>query len=622
MTSTRDIRRLRGAPGGRSARAGLNAQAGWVAAALVLAGCVGACGEAALDDAAEAPPPSDLSALADRFWDAYLAWNPLQATYLGAHRLDDRVRDISPAGRNNRTREVRAFVDALAAIDFASLPPEERLTWLALDHQLRGEIARQTCDLEVWVVDHREGFQLDFLNIVGAQPLETPVDGERMIRRWNAFADYIDDHISNLRTGLETGRVAARASVNRTIIQLDALLERPVEEWPIYAPAGTRLDSWPEGTRHDFRAGIREAASERIRPAYARLRDFLRDELYPHSRAGERIGLSSLPGGAACYEALIRDLTTLDLTPRQIHERGLAELEAIHAELRALGSEVFGTSDLAEIQARLRSDPEMFFRWPGEIVQMAEEAYARASVAMPEWFGTRPRTPMVIRPIPLYEAPHSVLAYYREPAPDGTRPGTYYVNTYRPEIRPRYQADVLSFHEAIPGHHLQTAIAQEVTDLPEFRKHLGSVAFVEGWALYAERLADEMGLYADDLSRIGLASYDAWRASRLVVDTGIHAFGWTREQAIDFVRDNTLLAAVNIENEVDRYITSPAQALAYKLGQLEISRLREKSEARLGAAFSVAEFHDRVLENGALSLPALGDAINRWLEELQEADEQ
>ena len=602
MTSTRETGRL------SSERSGL------LAVLILVAGGITACGRGAADTP-EPPVQSDLSALSDRFWDAYLAWNPLQATYLGAHRLDDRVRDISSSGRNNRRREVRAFVDALAAIDFSSLPPDERLTHLALDHQLRGEIAQQMCDLEVWVVDHREGFQLDFLNIVGAQPLDTPVDGERMIRRWNAFADYIDDYISNLRAGLETGRVAARASVNRTIVQLDALLGRPVQEWPIYAPAGTRLDAWPEGTRHDFRDGIREAATERIRPAYARLRDFLRDELYPHSRASGKIGLSSLPGGRACYEALIRDLTTLDLSPDDIHHQGLAELEGIHQELRALGSRVLGTSDLAEIQARLRSDPEMFFRWPGEIVQMADEAYARAAVAMPDWFGTPPRTQMVIRPIPLYEAPQSVLAYYREPAPDGSRPGTYYVNTYRPEIRPRYQADVLSFHEAIPGHHLQTAIAQEVEGLPEFRKHLGSVAFVEGWALYAERLADEMGLYTDDLSRIGLTSYDAWRASRLVVDTGIHAFGWTREQAIEFVRENTLLAEVNIENEVDRYITSPAQALAYKLGQLEISRLRAKAEAQLGESFSIAEFHDRVLENGALSLPALGDAIDSWLAE-------
>ena len=368
MTSTRDGSRLAAGATGR------------IVAVILMAGGIAACERGSAETGAPAPL-SDLSVLSDRFWDAYLSWNPLQATYLGEHRLSDRVRDISPAGRSNRRREVGALMDALAAIDLASLRPGNRLTYLALDHQLSTEVAEQTCDLEVWVVDHREGFQLDFLNIVGAQPLETPVDGERMIRRWNAFADYIDDYISNLRTGLETGRVAARASVNRTIVQLDALLERPVEEWPIYAPAGTRLDAWPEGTRHDFRAGIREAASERIQPAYARLRDFLRDELYPHSRTGAAVGLSSLPGGSACYEAMIRTFTTLDLTPAEIHAQGLAELESVHDELRTLGEEVLGTSDLKEIQQRLRSDPEMFFRWPGGIARMSDSRSSAETTA-------------------------------------------------------------------------------------------------------------------------------------------------------------------------------------------------------------------------------------------------
>ena len=587
--------------------------AGRVVAAIVLLSVTFAGCDRGSAETTTPAMPSDLSALSDRFWDAYLSWNPLQATYLGEHRLDDRVRDISPAGREARRREVAALSNALAAIDFAAQSAEDRLTYLALDHQLQGQIAQQTCDPEVWVVDHREGFQLDFLNVATAQPLDTPVDGGRMVRRWNAMADYVDDHISNLRTGLETGRVAAQSPMSRTIVQLDALLERPVEEWPIYAPAGRQLDDWPEGTRHDFREAIREAATERIRPAYARLRDFLRDELYASARTGSAAGLSGLPGGVDCYIAMIKDLTTIDLTPDDIHERGLIELERVHLEIERLGEKVLGTSDLSEIQARLRSDPTMHFRWPAEIVQMADAAYARAEAAMPDWFGIQPQAELVIRPIPLYEAPQSVLAYYRQPAPDGSRPGTYYVNTYRPEIRPRYQAEVLSFHEGIPGHHLQTSIAQEVAGLPEFRKHLGSTAYVEGWALYSERLADEMGLYSSDLSRLGLLSYDAWRASRLVVDTGIHAFGWTRDQAIRFVRDNTLLAETNIENEVDRYITSPAQALTYKLGQMEILRLRAEAQSRLGSAFSISDFHDRVLENGALSLPALREAIETWL---------
>jgi uncharacterized protein (DUF885 family) len=310
---------------------------------------------------------------------------------------------------------------------------------------------------------------------------------------------------------------------------------------------------------------------------------------------------------------MIRDQTSLDRDPGEIHQIGLGELARIQDDIRALGARTLGTSDLAEIQRRLRNDPAMHFRWPGEIISSAEAANERALAGMDGWFGRRPKARMVVRPIPLYEAPQSIVAYYRQPAPDGSRPGTYYVNTYRPEIRPRYQSEVLTFHEGIPGHHLQTAIAQEVEDLPTFRRHLGSTAFKEGWALYAERLADEMGLYSGDLDRLGLLSYEAWRASRLIVDTGLHAFGWTRDRAAAFLRDNTLLAEANIENEVDRYLTSPAQALSYKLGQLEILALRQEARDRLGDEFRIADFHDHVLENGALPLVALREAVETWL---------
>lgn len=585
----------------------------WIAALGILT--LGACARspATGEDAGVRSGP--LAEAADGFWRWYLGWHPLEATYLGRREYDDRVPDITPAGREARRESAAVFVDALAAIDPDTLTPSDRLTYLALEDQLGSELARQVCEPEVWVVDHREGIQVAFLNIVSAQPLDTPEDGDRMIARWNAMADYLDDYVSNLRSGLERGRVAARVSIGRTIAQLDALLERPPEEWPLYAPAGAPLgDRWPEDRRRRFRAEIREVSTERLRPAYRRLRDFLRDELWEEARADSTPGLISLPGGPECYVALIRDQTSLDLAPEEIHETGRHELERIHAELRALGRKVLGTDDLARIQRLLREDPAMHFRWPGEIIQAAERATARARAKMPEYFGRTPQAGLSIRPIPLYEAPQSIVAYYRQPAPDGSRPGIYFVNTYRPETRPRYQSEVLTFHESIPGHHLQTALAQEATGLPEFRKHLGSTAFVEGWALYAERLADEMGLYSGDLDRIGLLSYDAWRASRLIVDTGIHAFGWSRQQAVDFLRENTLLAEANIENEVDRYITSPAQALTYKLGQLEILALREEARKRLGEGFHLSEFHDRVLENGALALPALHEAVEDWLE--------
>jgi len=558
----------------------------------------------------------ELAEVADDFWSWYLAWHPLEATYLGERTYNGRVTDITPQGREERRESAAAFADALAAIDADTLRAADRLTYLALEDELGTELARQVCEPEGWVVDHREGIQIAFLNIVSAQPLDTPEDGDRMIARWTAIADYLEDYVSNLRSGLERGRVAARVSIDRTIAQLDALLERPPQEWPLYAPAGAPLgDGWPEERRHRFRSEIREISTGRIRPAYQRLRDFLRDELWQDARDDRTPGLLSLPGGPECYLALIRDQTSLDLTAEEIHRTGRLELERIHAELRELGKQVLGTGDLGEIQRLLREDPAMHFRWPGEIVQAAERATARAREKMPEYFGRTPKARLSIRPIPLYEAPHSIVAYYRQPAPDGSRPGVYFVNTYRPETRPRYQSEVLTFHESIPGHHLQTALAQEADGIPRFRKHLGSTAFAEGWALYAERLADEMGLYSSDLDRIGLLSYDAWRASRLIVDTGIHAFGWSRQEAVDFLRENTLLAESNIENEVDRYITSPAQALTYKLGQLEILALRAEARERLGDAFRIADFHDRVLENGALALPALREAVETWVRE-------
>lgn len=591
-----------------------NPRAPWIAALGILASS--ACSAPPVTGGDAEVRSRELAEVAEGFWSWYLEWHPLEATYVGERTYNDRVPDITPQGREERRQSTTAFVDALAAIDPDTLGPDDRLTYLALEDELGSELARQVCEPEVWVVDHREGIQIAFLNIVSAQPLDTPEDGERMIARWNDIADYLDDYVSSLRSGLERGRVAARVSIGRTIAQLDALLERPPQEWPLYAPAGAPLSSnWPEDRRRRFRAEIREISTERIRPAYQRLRDFLRDELWQAARDDVTPGLLSLPGGPECYLAQIRDQTSLDLAPEEIHQMGRLELERVHAELRALGSRVLGTGDLAGIQRRLREDPAMHFRWPGEIVQAAERATARAKEKMPEYFGRTPEAGLSIRPIPLYEAPHSIVAYYRQPAPDGSRPGIYFVNTYRPETRPRYQSEVLTFHESMPGHHLQTALAQETDGLPEFRKHLGSTAFVEGWALYAERLADEMGLYTGDLDRIGLLSYDAWRASRLIVDTGIHAFGWSRQRAIDFLRENTLLAEANIENEVDRYITSPAQALTYKLGQLEILALRAEARERLGDAFRIAEFHDRVLENGAPGLPALREAVESWLAE-------
>ncbi len=283
--------------------------------------------------------------------------------------------------------------------------------------------------------------------------------------------------------------------------------------------------------------------------------------------------------------------------------------------MEALAERTIGSRSRAEAIARLRSDPALHFATREEVHAKAEEALARATAAIPAWFGRLPRASCVVVDMPAHEEEHNTIAYYRNPAEDGTRPGQYYLNTSHPETRPRYEAEVLAYHESIPGHHLQIAIGQELEGLPAFRRHLGPTAFFEGWGLYTERLADEMGLYSGDLDRIGVLSFDAWRASRLVVDTGMHAMGWTRQQAIDFMLEHTALAPNNIVNEVDRYIALPGQALAYKTGQLELLRLRAEARERLGTAFDIRAFHDTVLENGAIALPTLREIVGAWIAE-------
>jgi uncharacterized protein (DUF885 family) len=395
--------------------------------------------------------------------------------------------------------------------------------------------------------------------------------------------------------------------------QLDELLAAPADRWVLAEPARTDHAGWSADDRRALKDGVERAVAEGIRPAFERYRKVVREQILPHARGDGQVGLGHIPQGRACYEKLIRVHTSLALPAEQIHQIGLEENAKIRAEMIALGRKLFGTGELTAIQQRLRSDKALYFRSRDEVEAKAREALARAQAAMPRWFGEIARTPCVVKRVEAYEEKDTTIAYYRQPAVDGSRPGTYYINTYAPETRPRYEAEALAFHESVPGHHTQIALAQEQTDLPEFRKHLGVTAYVEGWALYTERLADEMGLYTADLDRMGMLSFDAWRASRLVVDTGLHLLGWDRQRAIQYMLDNTALARNNIENEVDRYIGWPGQALAYKLGQREIFTLRHQAEQQLGPRFDIRAFHDNVLAHGAVSLAVLRAEIERWI---------
>ena len=572
---------------------------------------------------AGAVQPSDAAAaaalnrLAAQFWQEHLAADPVDGTILGYHEHDDRMPDESSQAREARLRALaalRARLDREAPA--AQLGREDRVTRALLADDIDSTLATAPCQLEDWVVDPRDGPQVSYLDLAEMQPVATAAARAALLSRWRAMPRALDQQSDNVRRGLKAGKTSAASEVERVVRQLDELLLRPDVDWPLVAAPLARVPaSVAADERDQFAAALKAVVGGEIRPAFARYLSAVRDEVQPHARGDADVGIGHLPGGAACYAALVRAHTSLSLDPRAVHQLGLDELARIRGEIEKLGPTAVGASSFADIQRRLRSgDPALYFRTREEVEASARAALARATAAMPRFLGRLPHTPCVVKRVEPHEEKDSPIAFYRQPAVDGSRPGTYYVNTYEPATRPRFEAEALAFHESIPGHHVQIALAQEMRGLPEFRKNLGVTAFVEGWGLYAERLADELDLYDSALTRLGRLSLESWRAGRLVVDTGIHALGWSRAQAVKFLLDNTLIAPNNIENEVDRYIGWPGQALAYKIGQLEILRLREEARAKLGPRFDLRQFHDVVLGSGAVTLPVLGDLVRGWID--------
>ena len=541
-----------------------------------------------------------------------MANEPLVATALGDRRFDDRLPDISPAGRSRIEAQYRDVVSRCVAILDDSLSKADRLTRTALLVDASSVADYYSCDLEDWVVDPLQGFQVEFMNLESYQPVRSFAEGEAMVKRWRAMDHYTDLQIVNLRAGKNEGRIAVAAAVEKVIEELRDIVMKADNDWPLLRPLAVKHDDWTDDQRRTFEEGLRAAVKDSVRPALMRYLEFLRSEIIMSARPQERPGIMHISGGTETYGKLIRVHTSLDLTPSELHQTGLREVARINRETEELGAKVFGAKDRKEILRRLRNDRSLYFTSRDEVAAKAESALAKANAAISKWFGRLPKTPCEVVRMEPHEEKHSTIAYYRSPAADGSRPGRYYINTSAPETRPRYEAEALAYHEAVPGHHLQIAIAQELEGVPEFRKNSGVTAFIEGWGLYSERLADEMGLYSSDLDRMGILSYDSWRACRLVVDTGMHAMGWTRRQAIDFMYENSALAMNNIVNEVDRYITWPGQALAYKTGQLEMIRLRQESKERLGASFDVRSFHDALLGNGALPLKALRQVMETY----------
>jgi uncharacterized protein (DUF885 family) len=548
---------------------------------------------------------TEVAELAERAWTASMAAEPLNGTVLGDSHCDGRLADNSPEGRAAVVRDFREIGRRAHALPADELDDTDRTTRAALLGFVETELALQIPEYAPWSVDPMAGPAVSLPNASELQPVGTAEQRERALRRWREMSGYLDRYTAGLRSARTGGQVAAAVLVRRVLGQLDDLLAQPVEHGPLAEPA--RAAEGPGAP--EFAAELEELLTGAIRPAYARLRTVLAEEILPVARPDDRAGLCHLPGGDELYRQAIRGFVTLDLSPEEVHETGLAAVRDSDRELTELGRQVLGTPDLAATLRRLRTGDGLRYTGKAEILAVARAAVDRAEEVVPDWFGLRHCGPCDVRAVPPHEEQNAPFAYYQWPAADGSRPGIYYVNTYRPESRATYESVPTACHEAVPGHHLQLSVAQRLQGLPAFRRLVPVPAYAEGWGLYAETLGEEMGLYRSDLDRLGARSNDALRCCRLVVDTGLHALGWTRQRAIDFVVEHSAFPAERAASEIDRYLAWPGQALSYKLGQLELLRLRAEARSRLGPDFDIRRFHDAVLGAGSLPLGALREVV-------------
>ena len=556
-------------------------------------------------------PPADpagrVTRLADEYVAAVFRRNPELATRRGLPGDHGRVVDNSLAAVERWRREEDRWLSELRAVDTTGLAGRpEWVTFGVLRELLESSVAARVCRFELWSLNTSvAGWQASYTSLANLQPVGTDSLRHQAVARIRALPRFLRTEQANLRQGIRLGYVAPRVVAEGVLRQIDGLLASPADSSPFAAPL--QRDSTP-----GFRETYLRALSEELYPAIREYREFLAGSYLP--RARESIGVSANPEGRACYQAVVRQFSTLRIGPDEVARAGETELARIETEMKTLAAAKFKTTDLPGLLRRLRQDPRFTFRTRREIVDRSIEAIARAKAAMPRWFGRLPQADVTILEYPEFRQREGAVPSYTGPSEDGRRPGIFYITTWQPDSMSRATLEDIAYHEAIPGHHLQIAIAQERRDAHPITRFFGFSGFNEGWALYAERLADEMGLYSGDLDRLGMLSGHAWRAARLVVDAGIHAGGWSRQQAVDFLTAHTATAPSLVQGEVDRYISWPGQATSYMLGNLAILALRREAEARLGARFDIRRFHDRVLGSGSITLPMLRASIERWIE--------
>ena len=555
-------------------------------------------------------------------WKRWMEDYPEMATSVGYPGQNRKWTDLSPAGIAVREKHLQESLNTLKKIDRAALPASEQL-----NYDLYRELLETTTEgLKYgddpmpfrgvipgnrWIPINQMGGIQDAADLFAMMPHEKVGDYEDILARLESLPLPVEETVAWMKEGLKRGYTPPKITMRDLPKQLADLIPNDAMSSPLLAP----FQQFPAAIGEADRARLSDRAKQiyanRVAPAFAKLREYLVTIYIPACR--ENIAATALPDGAPAYAFHVRWQTTTKLTPREIHEIGLAEVKRIRGEMDKVILSTGFKGSFHEFTEFLRTDPQFYFDKPEDLVNAYRVITKKIDPELAREFGKLPRLTYGVTPIPDFKAPSQTTAYYQQGSPEAGRPGYYFVNTYNLHARPKWEMEALSLHESVPGHHLQIALAQEQENVPEFRKHIGYSAFVEGWALYCEGLGEDLGLYKDPYSKFGQLSYEMWRAVRLVVDTGMHSMGWTRQQAIDFFHENTGKTDQDITVEVDRYIVWPGQSLAYKLGQLKIRELRARAEKELGARFDVRAFHDAVLEQGAVPLSFLETHMDSWI---------
>jgi len=581
---------------------------------FLLSGCITLKFDVQLETGKKSEPEK-FHEILDEQWEKGIERSPEWASRLGDNRFNDQLNDVSYEIVIKRQSETRELRQKVKNIDRSKLSESDQLNYDLYLHGIEKRIEGFQFLSYLMPIEQMGGIQIGFAGIHNYMPFKTAQDYENYLSRMRALPTKMDQTIDLMKRGVEVRWVPPKIVLRSVPEQIKAQFEKPVEESPLFKPFQNFPQSIPEAEQNRFINDMKSLLKDVVYPAYESLYTYFTETYLSACR--ESIACKDFPNGDVYYKYKIKSFTTTDKTAEEIHQIGLDEVARIRSEMMKVIEETEFDGSFEEFLTFLRTDPQFYFTSEEELLNEYRVICKMADAELPKFFGLLPRLPYGVKPIPDYQAPASPTAYYYSGSQEAGRAGFFMANTYKLEARPKYEMEALSIHEAVPGHHLQITIAQELDNIPKFRRYGGYTAFVEGWGLYSEKLAEEMGFYRDPYSKFGQLTYEMWRACRLVVDTGMHALGWTRQEAIDFMLANTAKTENDVTVEIDRYIAWPGQALAYKIGELKIRELRAKAEKTLGDNFNIRDFHDVVLGSGAVPLNILEKHVNAYIAETQ-----